>query len=215
MWCALPPNPKTVLDIGCGSGMGLAGLVTRGITVVGVDVDPKAIAKARLRLSEVRLMDVERDSWPADWLGRFDVVAFCDSLEHFDDPWSVLRATRPLLRGSGRVVASVPNLRQWRMLAKLALGQWHYHDGPGIMNRGHLRFFTAQTARDLFTESGYREPTLYFPRRTFHLGGPERVLNALTLGVVPEIFYASLTISAEPIDEIIRPAIEPALALTR
>ena len=198
MWCALPPDPRTVLDVGCGSGMGLASLSKRGITVIGVDVDPKAIVKARTRLREARLLDVEREPWPVDWLGFFDVIAFCDSLEHFADPWKVLRSTRSLLRAGGRVVASVPNLRQWRMLTKLALGRWHYHDGPGIMNRSHLHFFTRQTMRDLFTESGFGQPTFYFPRQTFHLRQPERALNAMTFGAVPDFFYNSFTVSAEP-----------------
>src|SRR3979490_892415 len=149
MWWALPPDPRTVLDVGCGSGMGLASLSKRGITVIGVDVDPKALVKARTRLGEGRPLDGGRAPSPGGWVGFFASIAFCDSLEHFADPWKVLGSTRSLLRAGGRVVASVPNLRQWRMLAKLALGRWHYHDGPGIMNRSHLHFFTRQTMRDL------------------------------------------------------------------
>jgi SAM-dependent methyltransferase len=199
MACALPPNPKAVLDVGCGSGMDFLSLVKRGITVVGVDIDRMAIEKARPRLSEVRFMDVERDEWPAEWHARFDVVAFCDSLEHMGDPWRVLRSVRPLIRPGGRVVVSLPNIRQWRVVIKLVAGIWRYTEGPGIMNRGHLRFFTRRTIADLFSAAGYRRPVFYFPRRTFHLSPPERVVNALTFGLMADLLYASYTASAEPV----------------
>jgi SAM-dependent methyltransferase len=197
---ALPANPKTILDVGCGSGMDFLSLVKQGSSVVGVDIDPKAIEKARPRLTEVRVMDVEREEWPAEWRARFDVVAFCDSLEHVVDPWRTLQGVRPLLRPGGRVVVSLPNLRQWRVLAKLAAGGWQYTKGPGIMNRGHLHFFTRRTIEDLFRAAGYQRPLFYFPRRTFHLRAPERVANTLTFGLLADLLYASHTVSAEPVD---------------
>ncbi len=198
MSCALPANPRAILDVGCGSGMDFLSLAKGGVEVVGVDMNPKAIEVARPRLSEARVMDVEHDEWPPEWLARFDVVAFCDSLEHMTDPWRVLHGVRPLIRPGGRVVVSLPNLRQWRVVVKLAAGSWRYTDGAGIMNRGHLHFFTRQTIHDLFRAAGYRRPVLYFPRRTFHLRPPERVANALTFGLLADFLYNSYTASAEP-----------------
>ena len=45
--CSLEPRPVTVLDAGCGSGRVAIELARRGITVVGVDVDPSMLATAR------------------------------------------------------------------------------------------------------------------------------------------------------------------------
>jgi SAM-dependent methyltransferase len=197
MLVAMPPCPRTVLDVGCGAGMGFLSLVRKGVTVVGVDADPAGVAKARSRLSEAVVMDVERDPWPAEWTGRYDVVAFCDCLEHLVDPWRVLRDVRPLLRPGGRVVASLPNLRQWRLVVKLLAGRWRYHDEAGIMNRGHLRFFTRQTICELFAGAGYGRPTFHF-QPAFHLRGPERVVSRLALGGMADLLYSSHTVSAEP-----------------
>lgn len=202
MECALPPNPKAILDVGCGSGMGFLSAMRRGVRVVGVDIDPKAIEKARTRLSEARAMDVEHDEWPAEWHGQFDAVAFCDSLEHMIDPWKVLQGVRSLLAPGGRVVVSLPNVRQWRVVVKLAAGTWRYAKGPGIMNRGHLRFFTRQTIDDLFRAAGYQRPVFYFPRRTFQLWPPERIANAVTLGLLADLLYNSHTASAEPVSPL-------------
>jgi 2-polyprenyl-3-methyl-5-hydroxy-6-metoxy-1,4-benzoquinol methylase len=196
--CALPARPESILDVGCGAGMDFLSLAKRGTEVVGVDSDPAAIAKASARLREVRLLEVGRDPWPSEWQGHFEVVAFCDSLEHMVDPWTVLRDVRPLLRTGGRVVASIPNLRQWRLVVKLAMGRFDYVIGAGTMNREHLRFFTRRTITDMFREAGYAEPTFHFPWRTFHLPGPERVAHALLLRSCPDLLYGSHTVSAIP-----------------
>lgn len=204
MFCALPQRPRSILDVGCGSGLGFQSYMAAGSTVVGVDIDPAAIARASRHLTDARVHDVESDPWPEDWAGSFDVVAFCDCLEHLRDPWKALRNVRPLLRPGGRVVVSLPNLSHWRTLGKLSLGRWRYVDGPGIMARTHLRFFTKQTVRDLFQEAGYHPPKFYFPWRTFHLEGPERAMHALTLGRMPQLLYRSYTASAMPEQTSIR-----------
>jgi hypothetical protein len=51
------------------------------------------------------------------------------------------------------VVASVPNVQNLDVLQRLVRGRWDYR-GRGILDRGHLRFFTLQTVRDLFAQAG-------------------------------------------------------------
>jgi hypothetical protein len=50
----------------------------------------------------------------------------------------------------------------------------------------------------MFMEAGYHAPQYFWPRHTFHLRAPERLLNAATLGKVPDLLYGSYTISARP-----------------
>lgn len=115
------------------------------------------------------------------------------------DPWRVLESVRPLISPEGRVVVSLPNVRQWRVVLKLAYGMWRYTEGAGIMNRSHFHFFTRQTIDELFRSASYQTTVFYFPRRTFHLRPPERIANMLTFGLLAELLYDSHTVSAEPI----------------
>jgi 2-polyprenyl-3-methyl-5-hydroxy-6-metoxy-1,4-benzoquinol methylase len=208
--CAMPPGVRSLLDVGCGTGNGFAGLRERGVRVVGVDHDAGVVAEAQRVLDEARVLDIETAAWPSEFSGAFDVVAFADSLEHLRDPWAILRSARGLLAPGGVVVASVPNVRQVRVVAKLALGRWTYVDGPGTMSNSHLRFFTERTARDLFAIAGYEDVRCHYPRRTFHLRRPERTLNALTGGVLAGLLagllYNSLTVSGRPAPPGARPA---------
>jgi SAM-dependent methyltransferase len=198
MHCAIPDGARSLLDVGCGAGGGFANLRQRGMRVVGVDHDPVVVQEASELLDDAVVLDVNSGEWPVAFTGAFDVVAFADCLEHLRDPWSVLRLVRQLLTPGGVVIVSVPNVRQVRVLTKLALGQWTYVDGPGIMSNSHLRFFTERTLRDLFQIAGYRDVTCYYPRCTFHLHQPERALNTLTGGLFAGLLYNSLTASARP-----------------
>lgn len=71
----VPPQPEwQVLDVGCGTGTGLAQYAGAGCTVVGVDVSPAMLEKAASRLGDrAELHLTEGDSLPFDD-GRFDLV---------------------------------------------------------------------------------------------------------------------------------------------
>jgi 2-polyprenyl-3-methyl-5-hydroxy-6-metoxy-1,4-benzoquinol methylase len=144
-------------------------------------------------------MDVSAEPWPEEWLGAFDVIAFCDVLEHLVDPWAVVAGVRPQLSKDGVVVASTPNIRQIRLVAKLLLGKWHYDPVSGsTLQRAHVRFFARNTVADKFREAGYASPDFHFPRNTWHLRKPERALNAITHGRLADLLYGSWTVSAAP-----------------
>jgi 2-polyprenyl-3-methyl-5-hydroxy-6-metoxy-1,4-benzoquinol methylase len=70
---------------------------------------------------------------------RFAQVVLADVLEHMVDPWQALRrVVDDLMERDGRVIVSLPNVRNWRVLADLVvLGRWRYVD-EGILDRTHL-----------------------------------------------------------------------------
>jgi len=85
----------------------------------------------------------------------FDCIVFNDVLEHMAEPWDALRATRDWLAAGGTVVASIPNVRHYRVIVPLVVrDQWTYADA-GILDRTHLRFFTRRTVEELFDSTGY------------------------------------------------------------
>jgi SAM-dependent methyltransferase len=86
----LPPEPRSVLDLGCGDGR-LASLVLEALPtvaqVVAVDRSPPMLDRARQRFSadgrvEVRAWDLADDLSP---LGEFDLIVSGFAIHHLQD----------------------------------------------------------------------------------------------------------------------------------
>ncbi len=147
---------QRVLDVGCGIGSTAELLVANGCTVVGVELDPGAAARASAHCERVVICDLDTSDLAAE-VGddEFDVVLTADVLEHLRDPGRLLAAAARLLRPGGRVVASIPNVAHGSVRLALLHGDFQYSD-MGILDRTHLRFFTRQTVEDVFAEAGLR-----------------------------------------------------------
>ncbi|MBD3176430.1 MAG: glycosyltransferase, partial [Armatimonadia bacterium] len=85
--------------------------------------------------------------------GKFDCIILGDVLEHLEDPWTVLADLVSQLDDGGTVVASIPNARSWDVLEALGVGRWEYRDA-GVMDRGHLRYFTVEDAAECLRRAG-------------------------------------------------------------
>ncbi len=150
----IPPNTKRVLDIGCGAGAFGHSLKQRGVDeVIGIEIDERACALAEEVLDGVFVGDIERMELPFE-SAYFDCITLGDVLEHLIEPAAALRRLAPFLAPEGVVVASIPNARFCQVLRMLAEGRWKYEDA-GILDRTHLRFFTAVEMQLLFRGAGY------------------------------------------------------------
>jgi O-antigen biosynthesis protein len=148
----VPPECRRVLEVGCAGGELGRLLRSRGHHVTGIELVPDMAERARRWLDHVRTADVETDgfSFPP---ASFDAIVFADVLEHLLDPWRVLREAVDVLADDGVVVASIPNVQNIDVLRRLLRGRWDYRE-RGILDRGHLRFFTLHTIRELFAQAG-------------------------------------------------------------
>jgi O-antigen biosynthesis protein len=144
-----------VLELGCAGGHVTRALARRGCRVTGVEIDPVAGSHAAQSAEEVISADLEDLRW-ADKLEaeQFDVVVAGDVLEHLRDPLPVLRACRPLLRPSGSLVVSLPNVAHVDVVIALLQGRFDYHEW-GLLDETHLRFFTKKSADELLRRAGY------------------------------------------------------------
>jgi hypothetical protein len=77
-----------------------------------------------------------------------------DVLEHLRDPWAALFRLRDCLKDGGTVVASIPNIANYKIIKKLLFTDWRYEPG-GILDHTHLRFFTRRSVEDLFRNAGF------------------------------------------------------------
>lgn len=110
VWDALrDENPKSVLDIGCGTGEQLTAylaLLFPGTEIWGVDTDKISIDHAREKYRKIVNLNFS-NSVPADHV--FDSVIASEVLEHVDNPFQFLLSLRPVLRDGGILIATVPN----------------------------------------------------------------------------------------------------------
>jgi len=186
------PLGSKVLDIGCASGEVARYLVEkRSCRVVGVEKDPWLAAKARPYCEHVYVGDVETDDILRQIAGPFEVIVLADLLEHLRQPEKVLRAVRPLLCPEGYVLASIPNVANWRIRLKLLAGRFDYTE-TGLLDRTHLRFFTRRTARELFHQCGFRIAKMTTT------AGQGRSIPTLLAGVAPGLFAYQFIFRAVP-----------------
>jgi SAM-dependent methyltransferase len=139
--------PARVLDLGCGTGELGHILKTRGHYVVGIDTAPP-----RFELDEFLCADLESEL-PLAKDRRFDVVMLADVLEHLPNPRELLTAAVDHLAPEGRILVSLPNAVHWSVRGQLLRGSFEYSN-KGILDRGHLRFFTRASAQRLFSDAG-------------------------------------------------------------
>lgn len=134
---------RKVLDIACGEGYGSHLLKAMGAArVVGVDLSPDTIARARARFGAPGLAFHAADATALGALfpdERFDVVVSFETLEHLTDPAAFLRALKAVAQPHAIILMSCPN------------DHWHYPD-PDQRNPFHVRKYRFDEFRQL-TES--------------------------------------------------------------
>jgi SAM-dependent methyltransferase len=97
-----------VVDMACGEGYGVDVLARSARKVTGVDANPEAHEHARLKYTRpgVRFVRDLVDSWSEPC----DAVVFLQTIEHVQDPATVLAHFREMLRPGGAAYISTPNL---------------------------------------------------------------------------------------------------------
>jgi SAM-dependent methyltransferase len=137
-------NPKSIADIGCGSGL-VAELIAKAYPeakVVGYDISPDASSfwsKRRAPNLSFKLEDY--GSSDAD----YELATCLDVFEHVDDYLGFLRTIRP---HSKYVVFNIPlDMSVMKLVT------------PGIRRArtvsGHLHYFNIYTARETLKDCGY------------------------------------------------------------
>lgn len=191
----LPRGLERVVEIGCGEGNSLAWLKTKHdcCWVGGVEAYPKAAEQARPKLDMLYEGDIESMELPIE-PGSLDAVLCLDVLEHLVFPDRVLARARVWLKPGGLLVASIPNVRNWRVVLPLIfMGRWQYQD-HGILDRTHLRFFTRESARQLVIDAGF---SLDIVASSNLKKGKVRLLNGATLGIFKEFLVLQYVIRAK------------------
>lgn len=150
------PLRGTIVDIGTGTGAWAPLLRDAGAEhLVAVEPSDASAQTAQVGYDSVLRCRVE-DLAP-EVIGMADLVILADCLEHLPDPWSALRRLKASARPGTSLAVSVPNLQFLGILGPALLrGRFEYSDGGGVMDRGHLRWFTRSSLEGALLSTGWR-----------------------------------------------------------
>lgn len=151
----VPTTIKKTLEFGCGQG-NFSALIKKHFSVEAwaVELHEESAKLASQKLDRVLCMDAMKaiDELPDRY---FDCIFFLDILEHLADPYTLLEKCRDKLSDQGVVIASIPNIRYYSTFRNYVFhGSWEYKQ-QGIMDIGHLRFFTYKSIKKMFQSLGY------------------------------------------------------------
>jgi 2-polyprenyl-3-methyl-5-hydroxy-6-metoxy-1,4-benzoquinol methylase len=153
----MPANAARVVEAGCGVGA-LAREYRKanpGCEYIGIELEADYAELARRHCTRVVEADLERMSdAELDAIGSCNCWVFADVLEHLMDPWRLLARLPARLAPDGCVVACIPNMQHYSVVARLATGELFYQEN-GLLDRTHLRWFTRTTVMQLFEEAGF------------------------------------------------------------
>ncbi|MBE5923088.1 MAG: methyltransferase domain-containing protein [Lachnospiraceae bacterium] len=138
-----------ILEIGCGSGATLEYIKNNfpNSEVHGVEyvkeVAETADPSLNIVCGDVENMDFEYSP------EIFDYIICGDVIEHLRYPEEVLKKLKPYLKPDGHILCSIPNLMHAAVIYELLRGNFTYQDS-GILDRTHMRFFTANEIIRMF-----------------------------------------------------------------
>lgn len=197
-------KPRTVLEIGCGSGGILEfmhGRMDPLVSFTGIEPMPEAFARCSAKARE-RL--VFRNCAAGDVQEVFDLVLLLDVFEHVEDYMGFLRS---LARLGRQFIFHIPLDMTVQMVLR---------DEPIMRVRrgvGHLHYFSRNTAFATLRDTGYEiqdwfysdnRGSAYAPLRTRLMKLPRRLL----MSIAPD--FAVRLLGGNPVTVLARPANPPA-----
>jgi SAM-dependent methyltransferase len=199
---AIPGEASFVLEIGCGTGQFAKAYrsLNPATCYVGVEIFESAAREAERNVSYLITGDIANpvtlSAIDKVRSGRFfDVLVLGDVIEHLGNPGEVLEELITRMRPGGMCVACIPNVSHWSIVLQLLHGRWDYTE-TGLLDRTHLRFFTLDTAVDLFKQAGWSvldaRPRILMKEKTDSVAG-ELLPLSKNLGISPEKMYRDLS----------------------
>ncbi|MGH2611476.1 MAG: class I SAM-dependent methyltransferase [Rhabdochlamydiaceae bacterium] len=98
---------KTVLEVGCGTGLFSFHAAKKGANVLGIDFSEKGIkiAQKKYKLSNLRFEKLD----VINVKGKYDIIVSIGVLEHMDNPLRSLKLFKKHLKSNGKIIITSPN----------------------------------------------------------------------------------------------------------
>lgn len=147
-----PTKPMEILDVGCGPGILVAALAPLVREVVGFDLTPEMLDKARQRCQEAGLQNVRFERGRAEALPfpaeSFDAVVTRATLHHLPDPQLVVREMVRVVRPNGKLVLT-------DVVSSKNTEEADLHNALEVLrDPTHVRMLAASEIQELFEAAG-------------------------------------------------------------
>jgi SAM-dependent methyltransferase len=122
------PKNTAILDAPCGAGVFASTIARMGFRISAADIDPSARHLLGDSFAEADLNG--RLPWTND---SFDVVCSIEGIEHLENPYQYLRELHRVLRPSGTLILTTPNVISLRSRVRF-FGSSFFHKDPLPLN---------------------------------------------------------------------------------
>jgi 2-polyprenyl-3-methyl-5-hydroxy-6-metoxy-1,4-benzoquinol methylase len=182
-------HPISLLEVGCGEGYLLERIhqTFPAWHLIGVDLSSFAVECARNRVPSASIEVCEDNAFPVPPTG-VDLVVCSEVIEHVQDDKALLTSICRVLRPSGSLILTTPNLLTTRNRLRARLGR---EIGPDIPE--HVREYNLPQLKELLTETGFHIHDLFtvgFCLPRMDLIYRSRLLSRLTFALA-HVFPAS------------------------
>lgn len=141
------PNAKSVLDIGCGAGLYIDYLRSKGFKVQGIELSEWGYKSATKKLGlKVHNTPLRKSTIKTN---SIDVITMYDLLEHTRSPLLELKHIKKLLGDDGLLIINVPNFDSF--ISNKTGSQWNKLIPPN-----HLYHFTTDSLTNILNKSGFK-----------------------------------------------------------
>jgi ubiquinone/menaquinone biosynthesis C-methylase UbiE len=149
-----------ILEIGCNLGQMTFVLHKKGFRIIGTDISPNAIEKARLRMKHFQLSDISFEVQDAENMaghdeGEFDGVFSFSAFRYMPNPEKALKECFRLLKSKGCAVIDFPNKYcPWFLLLKPIAFALHK---PALYEKRHIHdhVFSAHQVKNMMERAGF------------------------------------------------------------
>lgn len=155
-----------VLDVGCACrDLGFLLATKKNCKVWGIEYCEESANVAKNTNAFVDVFHIDLNLFDKSmfkaFYNFFDYIILGDVLEHLYDPEKAIENLKYLLKESGNLIISLPNIAHSSIKASLLMNEFNYTD-IGLLDKSHIRFFTYKNMVELFAKENLQIESVNF-----------------------------------------------------